>query len=102
MTESKYDPQPLIAAIERGAHNSLTTGKVDYLPSYLPDLITAKNHAYYALQKGKAAMRPQNNGVLKATEADRSIEMDAKTADLRQEYQNLADLYDVCMVLVGE
>jgi hypothetical protein len=91
-TIEKYDSAPLIEVIK--------TGSPEWITPLIPDLIHAKNQAAFTLAKGRAAMRPMNTGVIKATEADRTIEMEAKTAALKQEYQNLSDLYDVCMELI--
>lgn len=92
--KDEYDRALLVTVIQSGAS---TQGLLEHMPA----LSEAKNDAAYALAKGRAALRPYNNGVTKATEADRTIEMDAKTADLKRDYQNLADLWELGMLVVG-
>lgn len=81
---------------------ALANGLYDVVAGLLPDLILAKNDAGFALAKGRMALRPPNNGVIKATEADRTVEMEGKTAELRRAYLNLSDLYDVCMAVISK
>lgn len=88
-----YDRQPIINAL---------AGTLDGrgLIPLMPALSAAKNDAYVTLAKGRMALRPVNNGVIKATETDRSIEMEGKTAQLKADYQNLVDLWELGMAVI--
>lgn len=95
MTDTpKFDTQPILDAL-------MDPDPAWKLPPLVPALIVAKNDAHYTLAKGRYALRPVNSGVMKATESDRTIEMEGRTADVRRNYDNLNDLLMLCMAVIG-
>lgn len=69
-------------------------------PESLIELAKRKNAALKLLISARRSVRfPAGHN--KMTEADRNIDMEARVADKREEYDNLADEYAIRMLFSG-